>query len=586
MLKSQTINKPVNWLTNTEQLYTYAAATMLFCFIGWFWGFRYEEFTDVYWNTLLSGILTGEPTGFFTNYLNHTFTSWGIARLYAWLPDVPWYGGMLVFALWISTALLLQIIWLLKRQSLFWLLLIPLFPLWLQNITSIQFTRAAYFTALFPLLLFMVRQTVSTEPARYKFMWVLLNTILIWSALTRLETITLILFQVFLYYLLCGWFKKQLSALLFFFIPALLVLSALWTLINFDFNEADAAYRKVRSYTNTLWDFGQASGSVVCQNERDSVALQTAQQFFLNDPSVINEAFFKKTGVLPKEKMPGSVRSYLSDLGTSRDKAIIFLNIIWYKQPGLSFLNLVILLSGLFLLRKNFFKNYLAIHIAIWLMLFGLAVFMKMEDRVFEPVIFTLLIFSAVFVLLNGKQPDKKATVFLVFLSLTLTGLYTYLAMQSISLKSNQYAQLQTYAKSVQNETALLFPNEMLVYNLWAYNLFYQGPLNRPKQTSNFCFSVDNGLLFLLPAYKNQTQKLFGTSALKPIIKQLKDNNQSVVFISDESRMVLLKKYMRAIYSIDINYRIVQDKATINNGGVFLNWQTPFVFHYYKLSFD
>ena len=82
----------------------------LFAVIAVFIGFYYEEFTDVVFQVMFSGIFSGRPDHLFNTYGSHYLLSHVYKALYLIAPSIPWYGVILSGFMFLATLNLLVLL--------------------------------------------------------------------------------------------------------------------------------------------------------------------------------------------------------------------------------------------------------------------------------------------------------------------------------------------------------------------------------------------------------------------------------------------------------------------------------------------
>ncbi len=566
-------------------------------------GFYFEEFTDIAFLTALSGtFMGGKANSFFHNYMYYTGISYVTKWLFNNFPSIPWWSYLMLLSLLLSTVSSLM---LLRDISSFisgkkrWAFLIVVVSAWLiflaEHLILVQFTKVSLLLAGIPMVHWLLIKLNSDKLQYPKWFFWYYNVLIIFAVMYRLETVTLLFGLVAVFLLVRPSFKwKSVLVYLKWFWPSIAVTLVIWGLFNVELTPTDERYVEIRAYSNTLWDFGQTPTGLNLDTEEDSVKYFALVDFFLNDPDNLNGDLLAELNVIALDKTPSDFLKYFDDWEYRKQKfGDFYTHFIGRKHPfyGQMFLLTLTLFVGflLVMVKHSLLLRWFVFQVGFWLMLSGIAVMMKMEDRLFQPMLLINVLFSLTFLssifpsisLKNKKFVFSTFGMFLLILGPVLVRNTSFWAE-----KAQKRIRAANYATAAKADIDQRFSGKKIFWNMWAWNLVYPTVLDGTGfvNTTNQHFCIDNGETFLYPNYGEYMKEHFGTDSSVEILKQIKSGPEEVVFLSSPIRMELLTNYFRVVYDLKLETEIIPAPILDDHQHSYLNWEGNFGFHYYKLK--
>jgi hypothetical protein len=259
---------------------------------------------------------------------------------------------------------------------------------------------------------------LSSPPTISNKKLILLQLLLCLSVFLRIESFFLGSFLMLLTVVINAAYVRNLKLLL----PSLTVALLLSILLNVDWTPRDKQYNEIRPYQFILLDF-ETKQDGTFDSEEDSLTMEVAQLFFLNDEQRIDKDFFSKYLVL-MDKNPLHLKNFITQTNFSKQafenklKRINFRYLLWW---GLA----AGFLAYLFYTKDTSKKLYV-VFILYSFILLGIFVLMKMENRILLPASIGLL-----FLFLLAKPKP-----ILIYSSILITGLF-------LSLPNAKYQELE-----------------------------------------------------------------------------------------------------------------------------------------------
>ncbi len=504
--------------------------------------FYFETGNDVFSKLIASGTFTGVPEGVISSYGSAVLLSDLYAALYRCVPNVPWFdlfnllfNSVVVAHAWI----LLKPIWAQKQIGLS-LLVIAIILLLGQNIILSEPTRIGILLSGTSLMLLFTNSKPDTV------LKVIIQLFVIIGFLIRIEAgiLAFVLLQMigFLYAPCRKSFILQ-------NLPLYFAVSLLLIFINIPRNDAEERYLSIRPYQFSLWDFYPEHEHLNLENYSDSVKLLTSKQFFLADEQGLSDDFFERIGIVAVDKTPVYLLNYFQNPVVQKNK---FLN---YAEVYLEdFLLFIILWLTVFITTVVFSRNKIKC-IIIFLLglssLIALAFFMKMEERLFYPLICLNILALITFNLVD---------VFKSKISLWMSILYSFIFLISViqvvkrtslfykekSIVVKELSAIKDKLKAVPDSSIVLINLTTLVH--WDGRYFEKTLFSNSLRLIPY----DNGLMFSQEGTRKLMQKYFDCHEFECVSKaSLRYEN--TYFISDSSRLALMERYLSAVYSIDFD---------------------------------
>jgi hypothetical protein len=380
----------------------------------------YEEGGDTFIKNTLSGVFIGQPGLPPFSFGAHFGLSYFYLHLYKLFPHVMWYDFFTIFYSIVALTLVFFSFHVAcKKKQLLPAIILGL-TIYADNLLMFEITRISLTIAITSSFLLL-----SSPPTISNKKLILLQLLLCLSVFLRIESFFLGSFLMLLTVVINAAYVRNLKLLL----PSLTVALLLSILLNVDWTPRDKQYNEIRPYQFILLDF-ETKQDGTFDSEEDSLTMEVAQLFFLNDEQRIDKDFFSKYLVL-MDKNPLHLKNFITQTNFSKQafenklKRINFRYLLWW---GLA----AGFLAYLFYTKDTSKKLYV-VFILYSFILLGIFVLMKMENRILLPASIGLL-----FLFLLAKPKP-----ILIYSSILITGLFLSLP----NAKYQEEQRFQTYAQ-------------------------------------------------------------------------------------------------------------------------------------------
>ncbi|HWB62640.1 MAG TPA: hypothetical protein VG603_03945 [Chitinophagales bacterium] len=535
-------------------LVVYALAAINGCFY-------YEEGTEPYFTILTRGDFTGRPESIPNPYGFWMGITHVMKYLYIINNNFDWYAFFLLIGYLMLLIQLKPIVAIVghtyKANTPKWLfsasVIIGAFA-FSQNLVVWQGTRMPLLLA--GAALFNMFNTITKKaPASKKRIltqgW---NTLcFIYAAISRNEPAMLAVGIFVPFFLITCWLKPKIKSYAWP-VVSFLTIGGMAVLLNIPFNQTDAQYLAFRKYQFTLWDFKQPLQTLHLKTNADSVTIAAANTQFQNDTNRINTAFFHRIGLLPLDKTPASMPYYFENLTGVGKKLKERSQRMFEHHYALIFLYLLltIFIPLLYNGAKEAKRWYWLANTYFVAMYLGLAIFMKMESRLFVPMLWCFILQNLVWFSLfenGGNKPAPqlnsiKITAYLIILAI--------IAFGQIKLYINEFRFLKDReARSVELvKTVCALPQKIVVVGIDVLDKLHPRPFGKPFEKCGKSFvSVDNGIHYMLSTYAEYMKGLTGSSQTDSIMHFLYSQHQNVVYMVDINRERMIENYFKVNYN-------------------------------------
>lgn len=568
-------------------------SVLLLSFIYLYIGFYTEEAADNIFRVFNTQLFTSQTENLFNNYGALFIISSLIKKLNRINSSIPYYGMIFIFSMFlflvnffISNHLIIgKLLGYRARLTLFTGQLLT-FLILLNSICLAQVTKISLLLFISSITLICSVHLCTTGFSRKKITLYILLCITL-ASLLRAEVL-----------LICGFlslpmllilYKKQkdyfksLVPVIFLITITLIVFIVL---SNIPYNQNDHKYKNIQTIKVSLWDKEQDMNKLVLANKRDSIKYLTAYNLFLADPDSLNDSFFKKIHLQEIEKDQFYANLFQNiPYRLYKAQTYILSSIDYSADLNYNYIILLFLIP-VYLLSLKMFKPFFWIVINILFyaaLLYLIAFILKMEERILIPFLF-MTYYSSIFIAMLYTENRKRISVNhsrYILPVIFILGSYNLFQKNSTLISEKQIDKKEIAAAQSYINTQV--SNKIVVFNLWAWQLVFSHLLDTEHFSKNNNYiSIDNGYLFLYKSYNTKMMHLTGSAKFIDHIHKLQEDKESVLFISTESRMVLLKNYIESIYEVPFNYR-VKSKKPISNYKVYFTGQ-PELFYVYALN--
>lgn len=505
----------------------------------------FETGNDIHAALVTSGVFTGYPDGLISSYGCFILISDLLAMLFRALPGIAWFDW---FTLAVLSCIVVNILWIVcsKESGKGWTsFLVPavLILLLLPNLIMIEATRTAMLLSGTSLLLLVLRGEAMGRPMKF---WLYL--LIISGLLVRIEAGLLAVAFVSLALLLLRGKRTQLIRYSVFLAPAVIVILLF---INFPRNAEESRYLAIRPYQFSLWDYNKLEQDAVLESRADSVRFYTATRMFLGDEEELSPNFFDRIGVKPADKTPRYFLSYFYNYHEKLERLTEYAE-YYFSNHVLYILALCVFTALLCTVSVNW-RHILLVLIGVVILLSMLALFMKMELRLFYPAT-TLAILCMYVISARSEGGSPSGTGLLAVLLVLLSLVYVMMQYTDYNKSKAQYEASVVRARSALGnlplDAVVLVNKQPYIY--WYPRLFFR---QTGQQDTRLLVPVDNGLLFIQKGFRKFLVRHFGCYNMSCYLPELM-NRDHLYFLSDQSRMELMATYFREVHQVEFTYQI------------------------------
>jgi len=535
-----------------------------------FYGFYDDAITESYWDAYMRGLLVKESSVGYV-YI-HLFTSYIYISLYKLFPYIPWYWVITIVFFYLVTVQLFYLLSILidwkfsiKDFGLGIILILVFHLFWYENFLSYQFTKLVILLSGFSIMLLLER--FRKEKLRFKNLPYFLINIMLFSfaLLSRNQATYHVLLLLIVYAFLSGISYSRIAVV---FSPLILLVILVACYFQFSNNEWVKQSNKVEPYIFTMLDAGYAHPLSEQKTHSDSVKYLGFQQWFFADRQVYTaeylstityESIFTPEHLFHinwKEKLMDEAKKI--DYALKRNVWLFLLNVCLF----------LILFKRIFNDEGSVFLRFAIYQLFFWSMIFGVAVLIKMEDRFLSPMLLVWTASNFMFVTINTKKQQKDLTVKKMFLYFVILSIVpAWKNYNTFKIVSRYEKKELNYVSQVWKETDSLFSGKIIVPDQYAAVQFsLTCPFRNPHFTkNNKILGYDMGYNTLYPPFVKELEQIIGSSQFDDFYKYLYHNKEKVVFMADEERLKWTKDYLRTIYNLRYDFRIIEPEATINN---------------------
>lgn len=469
-------------------------------------------------------------------------------------PSVDWYGLTMFILSGVIAALLIRVlgspqVWNSGRAGApFTFLAFGTAFLFVENLVLMQYTRVAYFICFLPMLVTFIRLR---DGNRMTVMQSLMGLgCFAIGALIRMEAAALAIFMSAPLLLFARPRGLELlpTGMRLFLFP--LAITAGVSALMLCPSELDDSIRLHNRFLHNADGLRFAPADLGITERSDSLAYEVTLNYFMNDPLHINEELVQRAGIMPMtsanaitkhlqgidrfaQRLHRHVPNYVErHWGLLLFAVCCFLFAMMFPGQGVS-------RRGLLLL----FSSYLLLAVLI-------AGYIKVEDRVFNPMVLTW----AITALALGNRDAKGGKALGLALALAV---FVSVGAEALTLRTTVVEKRED-ERSVNLLLNHISDREakLVVMDIKLMGQLYQAPF-RPidlPMDRDF-FSIDNGILFLYPGYEARTLRLFGTFDTGEIMTQLASCNDSCVLVSTKFRAAMMTDYFNRQHGLSLHVR-------------------------------
>ncbi len=478
-----------------------------------------------------------------------------IDRLLLWLqgvwPMMDWYGAVMLLLMGIVTAMLVSLVWPHRSATrgfsgiIFPLLVISSAILFTENLFLMQYTRVAYFLCILSILSVFVRlRAEGRVPALH-----LLGMVSCFGAgsLIRMEAAALAIFMAvpLLAFIRPSGMGIVDSGFRVLLAPVLLV-AGVSALMLFP-SELDNDIRLYNRLLHNADGLRYEASQLGVSDASDALAYEVTLMYFMNDPAYINNRLIARAGIMPMTSA-AAVARHFAGLEQFKQRVGKYAPGYVANHWGLLLFALCCFLYAMIFPAIDVGTRALLFLLLSYLLLALLiAGYIKIEDRVFNPMLLTWALVALVL-------SDRNAVSGIAIRVLLAIGVVASVGGEAQTLQT-------TMEEKQQNETdvRLLMEHvaahkaELVVVDTKVMAQLHQAPfraLNLPNGKEYF--SIDNGILFLYPGYKARALRLFGTNDTGEMMAQLASSENRCMLISTKFRAARVTDYFNRQHGLSL----------------------------------
>lgn len=477
-----------------------------------------------------------------------------IDRVLLWLqgisPIVDWYGAAMFLFMGVVAAMLIKLVRPFHAVPQgFSAILLPLAVissviLFAENLVLIQYTRVAYLLCIFSMLLVFEHLRAEVNVPWFRMLGAALCFAL--GALIRMEAAALAIFMVAPLLLFIrpngnGFLGNGLRVLL---VPVLLVVGVS-SLMLFP-SELDDDIRLYNRLLHNADGLRYEASQLGVFDSSDALAYEMTLMYFMNDPVYINDELIARAGISPMTS-PAAIGRHLAGLDKFRQRVAMYVPSYVAHHWGLLLFALCCFLCAMVFPAVGIGRRGLALLFLSYLLLALLiAGYIKIEDRVFNPM---LLTWSLVALMLSDRNAlPGRFTGALLAVGVTLSvGAEAWALKTKVREKQHSENDIRLLVERVSSHEA-----ELVIIDTKVMAQLHQAPFRSVYLSeSKEYFSIDNGILFLYPGYHARAVRLFGTVDAGVILSKLAAD-KSNVFVSTRFRATRIVEYFNRQHALSL----------------------------------
>lgn len=546
----------VSFFQKANFLFYLLGSTLMFLLTKYCIGNYYEAY-EFMQPAMYSGAMTdGVPSSFFSP-IGMVGLGQAFKFLYSVSPHLPWYDSFLSIVIIVSAAVIFYSIHVLLQSIAHrWVEIVANIILCFLFITDFiinwSYTRVAFLACISAFIWWAVNQRAN-RPMPVIRILCFVPVMFGLGTLIRPEVGELMLILVICYQICIHGFKKAtIIQILVFLIPVLLIAGG----IAYDKKATPEFYNQFIPSMEFQLASGNTIGIDKMRTPIDSMKYIALREGIVSDPDYINIEFVRR--IIKKEQF----LSY-DEVRISHALSVIRRNVVPYAH--IVVLDFFLVLTGFYLLRKAKRKvmGYVSFIIIFSALVFFIAYFITMENRIFAPLLFFLAIASLIPILQNSnglptlqsKLARFIAALFLLVVSASQIG---YLKSRHDRYESDLYDNHKIYnTLKTQAAHQFLIP-DALGFMVCFFNNFR--PFEKPDFSSfRNVFLIDMETFSLKPDYKKFLDKNCECRSVDMgrFYEYLYKNKSEVLFVGSIDRMKLFEAYLKIVHEQNYHFHVV-----------------------------
>ncbi len=376
------------------------------------------------------------------------------------------------------------------------------------------------------------------------------------GSLIRLEPAGVALIIAFLFIFTCA--DNLGKALKILIMPGLFI-AGMVIYISLDIRFSDSYYKKTEP--DLLYQITE-KGNVVplsqMSTRADSVKYKAALWWMVTEPDIMTVDFLNSLVVRDKIFSTSYLRNRhmkTREILLPRIKKYYPILLLNFLLTGVAFFCLF--QAGL----KTGFIRLLAFNISAWTVVYLIAFFIKMEDRLFIALASLIIMFNCFYLLRNRvldalRQKRKMGMT-------VLAGVFA-IAVMSVS---RVLAEKREFEETIAGNNAMInqlhdaAAGKTLVFSSTGLDMVETEVFSRvafPEAKQVMCY--DFGSYSLVERYKKFLDNACqcNSSSMPEFFGYLLENKHNVIYVSQMNRMELIREYMKVIHGMDISFMPVE----------------------------
>lgn len=554
---------------NNNNRYTPAAISvsitaLLFTVIYFVFGFHYEIPDDSYRIAFMQSLYYEKAIDDFFIYL--IGISQALAFLYRNFLNVEWYSYFTLIALFISLSSILYMLLrlftgLFKSQLINTVLPILIYISFaIYYVVAWHWTKTACISTIAALLLCLYKypKNFSTKAS---IAWLMCLFILMLLGLAiRYQNVLVLLLIASMYTIIVHSTIRPLIlpiVITFIFLVGLEVRTGVYA------PNDTKLLNQIEPYVFSHLD----AGSIKCNTPdtipiQDELKIAAFEDWFFTDFAMITPAFLNTyytssiLSVCSIKNIGPKLRIQWNDYG---DYLITNLS-------SLIILAVIALLVACSYMPGRQWLRPLAFNILFALLMFAIAVVIKLEKRHLTPFITLLCLCNIITAVQAYSKQITKTVSAKLYLSILVVSCLLVIPTCYAHSFSMFKLQEEAFGNELRKEIETNFKNKKVAMDVWTcLAIAYSAPFQRATINQNKNYIIyDSGYGMFYSTARDEIERKTGGKGFKQYMLYLQHHKHDIVFIQQDKRSKLFTDYMAGVYNIDLTFSEIKGNYTVN----------------------
>lgn len=534
--------------------------------IAKFSGIYLDEFSDIVFSTIFTGLFQTEPGTIFNNYECLFIIAKLIQKIQSLFSFVNIYGLAIVL---INTYCIYTIILLFteftifkNNKAIYLTILLSIVSILIHDFIFIQFTKTSMlcnFIGIYHLLYSdkKLKQGIS---------------LIICGLLLRSETFWLVLIFTMCIHIISQRIDlteriKRRKYIWFIILITGVTISVFNKRV---YTEDDKRYESFRTYKYTILDFTQKNNKRLLLTKKDSVKLFCLQHaFFSDNDSLLSINTFKQLSIDKHNRIDliFFLKSIIQKENLYRSFKIFNELVVYYNSIYLLWLSILLAILIFLLEQKEYllFRKVLMSFSFLLIFILFITIYIKMENRVLEPLLIITLYYlfkltDSVIIKNTNNLSIKITTGVICIMLLYFDSEFYY--------KYKHRTNLHTQSQKFLSDWNMTNSDKLLIPDLFSWEVFFSSAISNPTSVRNIkLFSLDGGYLSMMENHLTYMNNIVKSNHFKDYIDYVVKNKQDIYFFGNDERIRLLQNYVLEVYNINLQFVKSEQKPLINEQG-------------------